>query len=82
MDYLSKVWNQQIIERFYAELRSTLDLIQHNPTLFKFADQANGIRSCLPNKHDRLYYKVVGNELIILRIYPNRRNPDMLSFKT
>ena len=81
LDYLSANWNKKIIDRFYTDLTSALNQIKQNPLTFRHFDKAKGIRSCLPNRHFRLYYKVEGHGLYILRLYPNRKDPEGLYFR-
>lgn len=81
LDYLVIHWDQKIIQRFYSDLNSNLSIIRKRPKTFQYFDKGREIRSCLPNPHCRIYFKVVGEDLIILRIYPNRKDPEKLLFR-
>ena len=80
LDYLSTKWNQKIIDRFYLDLLASLSQIKEHPHSFQFFDKEKGIRTCLPNPHFRLFYKVIGNDLFVLRAYPSRKDPEQLYF--
>ncbi len=81
LDYISDNWTRQIIERFYSELTTALNRIKERPQIFQYFDKEKGIRSCLPNQHFRLFYKVIEDDLHILRLFPNRKDPDKLFFR-
>ncbi len=81
LDYLVRHWDQKIIRRFYSDLNNSLSIIKERPNTFQYFDKGRKIRTCLPNQHFRLYFKVLGDNLIILRIYPNRKDSEKLLFR-
>ncbi len=75
IDYLVKEWNSKIKENFLLILNSKLDLISVYPNLGSQIFIPQKIRSILITRHSRLYYRVIKNQIIILRIYDTRKDP-------
>ncbi len=73
--YLEEAWSVEIAEAFVVLTESRLEIVSQHPLIGIFSEKQNDIRSILITKHNRLYYRVDQNKLIVLNIFDTRQNP-------
>jgi plasmid stabilization system protein ParE len=78
MEYLEKKWSVKVKENFRQKLLSTVHLISKNPHLYPVSQIKKGVHKCVVTKHNSIYYRVAKNEIEIITIQDNRRNPKKL----
>jgi plasmid stabilization system protein ParE len=72
--WLHKFWTQKEIPALSEEIIRTVSLIAKNPNLFK-ESELNGIRVAVVLKLNKLYYRVLSEEIRIIAFYPSRKKP-------
>ena len=80
LKYLEKDWSKKIADAFLDRLDKHLISIKHNP-LLGLATTLKDTRSLIITKHNRLYYRIENQRLIILNLIDTRINPKRNPFK-
>jgi plasmid stabilization system protein ParE len=72
LDYLEKEWGKRVAHEFQNKVFVRIYSLQLNP----FTGGPTGVgsvRSTLITKHNRMYYRVKDNKVVILNLYDTRR---------
>ncbi|KGO84710.1 hypothetical protein Q765_20090 [Flavobacterium rivuli WB 3.3-2 = DSM 21788] len=80
LDYLNLNWNTKVTNSFLDILGKNISQVSFTPDLFPVFNKSLNIRKCVITKHNTLYYENHYSEIVILRIYDVRQNPDKLKF--
>jgi len=80
-DYLEATWTEREIRIFTQKLEVNLEIISEHPTIFPYYDAATNVRRCVLSPQTTIYYSYIPNnkKIVIITLFDNRRNPDMLS---
>ena len=81
IDYLENNWPEQVVIDFVSKTFSLLDLLAELPEIGEIQEKRRQIRGILITKHNKLFYRVENNSLIVLKIFDTRKNPKKLRFK-
>jgi len=74
-DYLEENWTSKEIKNFSMELERVLSTICKFPYIFPVSLLKNSVRRCVISKQTSLYYKIGKNQIIIISLFDNRKNP-------
>lgn len=77
-DYLEANWTFREIKFFSMELERILSLICKFPYIFPASLSKKSVRRCTISKQTSLYYKINKNQIVIISLFDNRRNPNTL----
>lgn len=80
-EYLISNWYESVAHDFELKLISTIGLLSEQPQLGSTVKGYNDIRTILITEHNRLYYRIEKNTLVILNLIDTRRNPAKNPFK-
>ncbi len=75
LGYLLLNWNDSVAENVILKLDHTIQLLSKQE---KIGSKVNGLkntRTILITKHNRLYYRIEKDKLIIINLMDTRRNP-------
>ncbi len=72
--YLENEWGYLTAKKFRQNIDKHLALIAEQP-LIGIHTGIQNVRSILITKHNRIFYKIAGNKVIILNLYDTRINP-------
>lgn len=75
VSYLEEVWGLQVAENFIVRTFEVLEIIAEHPELGTMEHSEKGIRGFLLTKHNRVFYRVTGNEIILLNFFDTRSGP-------
>jgi plasmid stabilization system protein ParE len=75
VSYLVTNWNKEVAENFLDLLFTKYELLSSTPNIGMQVPSAKNIRSILITKHNKVYYKVEKEYLIIINVIDTRRNP-------
>jgi plasmid stabilization system protein ParE len=64
-----------VAQRFAKQLDNKFLTLQQQPLIDKPSLYIPTVRSILAGKHNRLYYRIESNKIIILNMYDTRINP-------
>lgn len=65
IEYLEKDWGNAVTINFVQKSFEIIELLSERPFIGTLENTAKGIRGFLITKHNRLFYRVTANELII-----------------
>lgn len=77
VDFLSELWNNQLVDEFLDQLDYRITQIQHNPELAPNFQQSE-FRQLLIHKTVSLFYKDQPNHIKLLLVWDNRQDPTEL----
>jgi plasmid stabilization system protein ParE len=78
--YLEKKWGLQVAKRFQAKLVKTIFILSGNPGIGSLSKKKD-VHKILVTKHNRLYYKISDNSIILLTLFDTRLNPKKNNFE-
>ena len=72
LDYLEGEWGSKVAHTFLDVVYTRIYLLQSHPHIGSLTS-INNVRSTSITKHNRLYYKIVDNKVVILNLYDTRK---------
>ena len=75
LTYLEKEWSHKVAVEFLLKIDRRIDLLARQPHVGVLSSKVKNIRGLLITRHNRLYYKIKDNKVIILNMYDTRINP-------
>lgn len=72
INYLEQEWGHDVTQNFVSRTYDIIDLISDQPGLGTAENPEKNIRGFLLTKHNRLFYRVTDNEIIILNFFDSR----------
>jgi plasmid stabilization system protein ParE len=75
LTYLENEWSAKVSRAFSRKLTNHLELLAKKPFIGLPSEKIPGIRSCNVSKHNRFYYRVDKNKVIVINMYDTRINP-------
>ena len=72
IDYLEKEWGSNVTQNFVKTTYDIIDLISDQPDLGTLEDENRKIRGFLLTKHNRLFYRITDEEIILLNFFDTR----------
>lgn len=74
LSYLEKEWSHKVAADFLNKIDRRILLLTKQPYVGAPSAKTKEIRGLLITRHNRLYYKIKGNKVIILNMYDTRMN--------
>lgn len=75
IDYLELEWGNKVTSSFVSKTFNILDLISEHPDLGTMELTDKNIRGFLITKHNRMFYRVEKNSIIVLNFFDTRNRP-------
>jgi plasmid stabilization system protein ParE len=75
INYLLEEWNSKVTSSFVKNIYDLVDLLAEYPEIGTMENFGKGIRGLTVVKQVNIFYKVKGNQLIILNFFDNRKDP-------
>jgi plasmid stabilization system protein ParE len=75
LTYLEEQWSNKEAADFLAKVDRRLVLLAQQPHLGAPSSKIKSVRGVLVTRHNRMYYKIVRNKVIILNMYDTRMHP-------
>ena len=72
LDYLEKEWGIQVAIEFLGKVQTRINALKAHPYIGAQTSLVN-VRSTLITKHNRLFYRVNKDKIVILNLYDTRR---------
>jgi plasmid stabilization system protein ParE len=73
--YLEKEWSHKVAASFLHKIDLRIAQLSRQPFTGIASEKIESIRSVFITRHNRVYYKVKGEKVIILNMYDTRMNP-------
>ena len=80
LEYLNTRWNRRVLSKFINKVDDSIALISENPKLFPLINEEFQIRKCVITKQNKLFYRVIHNNIEIVRLFDSRQDPKKLYF--
>jgi plasmid stabilization system protein ParE len=80
LQYLENEWGYNVAVKFQSNVDKHLALISDQPYI-GITTSKQDVRSILITKHNRLFYRISGNKIIILNLYDTRMHPKRNPYK-
>ena len=74
-DYLNSEWSAGVADKFIDVLQKRLSTLSKQPYIGASSTVVKSIRSILITKHNRIYYRIKGNQIEVVNMYDMRINP-------
>ena len=74
--YLEKEWSHKVAAEFLMKIDRRIELLTKQPFVGAPSSKINDIRGLLITRHNRMYYKIKNDKVIILAMYDTRINPE------
>jgi plasmid stabilization system protein ParE len=74
--YIEKEWGIKSSEKFQTILDSKIDSLSIHPKIGRAITRNKHIRKLMITKHNKIYYKIRHNEIIILTLFESKQNPN------
>ncbi len=75
LSYIENEFGLLVAQRFAKQLDKKFGTLQKQPFIGKPSVYIRNIRSIHAGKHNRLYYRIEGNKIVIINMYDSRINP-------
>lgn len=76
IEYLRDEWSVDIAEKFIDKLDSILELLENAPYIGIKSEKRAGVRQILITRHNKLFYRLRGNTILLLDFFDTRQDPD------
>jgi addiction module RelE/StbE family toxin len=80
VEYVRDKWSVESAEKFVDKLDSWLDLLTVSPYIGTESTKVEGVRQILVTKHNRLFYRIMGNRIVLLDFFDTRQDPDKSTY--
>jgi len=75
LTYLEKEWSQKVAADFLIKIDRRILLLTKQPYVGTPSNKIKDIRGLLITRHNKLYYRIKNDKVIILTMYDTRMNP-------
>ena len=75
MEYLRIKWTEKEIHPLAIHLEKTIEIISHNPFIFRASENGKDVRRAVILSLSTLYYRIIDERFEIISFFNNRRNP-------
>ncbi len=73
--YLEKEWSHKVATEFLLKIDRRIELLTKQPFVGSLSSKIKDVRGLLITRHNRMYYKIKDDKVIILNMYDTRMNP-------
>jgi plasmid stabilization system protein ParE len=75
IQFLEEDWGHLVTENFVQRTYTIIDLLAEQPQLGTLENVEKQIRGFVLTKHNRLFYRITENEIILLNFFDTRSKP-------
>jgi plasmid stabilization system protein ParE len=75
INYLLSEWGEKVTANFVERTYEILDTLTDFPELGSFENAEKQIGGFVITKHNTLFYRIEGKQIILLNFFDNRQNP-------
>ncbi|HHE32538.1 MAG TPA: hypothetical protein ENL07_07915 [Chlorobaculum parvum] len=80
LEYLHEEWGERVTRNFVRKVYGFLEILSEYPEIGTIENKEKRIRGFTMVKEINLFYKVAGNNIILLDFFDNRQNPKKKRF--
>ena len=71
---------KKVASDFILKIDHRLEQLIANPELGSLSEKVKNVRGMLITRHNRMYYKIEGQKVIVLNLYDTRMNPHRIPY--
>jgi plasmid stabilization system protein ParE len=75
IEYLKKEWGKKVTVNFVKNHSKIIELIKDHPEIGLLERPDKGISRFPITRHNRFFYRIANNQLILLNFFDNRQSP-------
>ncbi|MGE5339943.1 MAG: type II toxin-antitoxin system RelE/ParE family toxin [Candidatus Omnitrophota bacterium] len=75
IEYIRDEWSINVAEKFIDKVDSILEIISDSPYIGMASIKRKGVRQILITRHNRLFYRLMNNKIILLSFFDTRQDP-------
>lgn len=75
IEYLVEEWSVEVAENFVDKLDSILELLANSPFIGTASNKKKGVRQILVTRHNRLFYRIIDDKIVLLDFFDTRQDP-------
>ena len=75
VNYLESNWSTRVRDKFLTILENKISQIAETPLIYQASGKRQNVRRCVITRQTALYYQIKENEIEIITIQDNRRDP-------
>jgi len=75
-NYIEVEWSESLADKFIDLVKEKVRTLAKHPAMGMASVKYPSVRSVKISKHNKLYYKVTNDKLILLSIFDTRQHPD------
>jgi plasmid stabilization system protein ParE len=75
LTYLEKEWSSKVASEFLLKIDHRISLLVTQPEIGAPSLKVKDVRAVLITRHNKMYYQIKNNKVIILNLYDTRINP-------
>lgn len=75
LTYLEKECSDKVAAQFLLKIDRKLEMLKKQPGIGRPSQKVPGVRGLLITRHNKMFYKIAGNQVTILNMYDTRMNP-------
>ena len=76
VQYIESEWGARVAQKFVQRVNLFLKTLKDLPQIGKIEVKEKGIRAFVLSRHNTVFYRIKGKQIILLAIFDNRANPD------
>ena len=73
LDYLENNWDTKTANNFYILVTEKINHLKLYPQTGSHSHKFKNLRTLSVTKHNRIYYKITNNRIIIINLYDTRK---------
>lgn len=74
LHYLENEWSHKVASDFLLKIDGRIEQLSKQPFIGAPSEKIKNVRGIFVTRHNRLYYKIVAEKVIILNLYDTRTN--------
>ena len=75
VEYLLLSWYDSVADDFILQLNQSIELLSESPNIGSKVKGLKNTRTILITKHNRLYYRIENDKLVVINLIDTRRDP-------
>jgi len=80
VDYIEKEWSEALADKFIELVKERIQTLSKHPYMGMASSKYKFVRSIKLSKHNKLYYRIENDTLVLLSIFDTRQHPGKNSY--
>jgi plasmid stabilization system protein ParE len=76
LSHLETEWSHKVADEFLNKIDRRIELLSAQTYIGATSSKVKEVRGLLITRHNRIYYKIKNDQVIILNMYDTRMQPD------